>query len=386
MNSIFKIFKKEIRETFRDKKSLMMMLVVPLFIPLIVIGLSALFDYQTSENVSEIKKFSFAYELSDVEKSILDELEVEVISGTEEELMEKLENDEINFFISKSNDKDPNKFIINHKKNTSANYLVENFIESYKTYVQSNYLASNGVDPVPFLNIVSSEENVIDEGEEEINPMVDYMVQYSFIFIIMAITISATYPATDATAGERERGTLETLLTFPVKSRDIILGKYLNITVSSIVTGILSLILAIISLAIAGNSFSIYEDTTLMLSLQSLIIAVIAIILYSLMISGLCIAIASKSKTFKEAQSALTPIQFISFFPSFIAFLLEVNNSFILSLIPFLNITLLFGDSVSGNLSIINVIGVVLSSILITAILLSVIIKQYKSEKVLFAR
>ena len=44
----------------------------------------------------------------------------------------------------------------------------------------------------------------------------------AFVFIIMAITVSATYPATDTTAGERERGTLETLLTFPIKSRDII--------------------------------------------------------------------------------------------------------------------------------------------------------------------
>ena len=53
---------------------------------------------------------------------------------------------------------------------------------------------------------------------------------------MMAITVSATYPATDTTAGERERGTLETLLTFPIKSKDIIVGKFLGVTVSSIIT------------------------------------------------------------------------------------------------------------------------------------------------------
>ena len=44
----------------------------------------------------------------------------------------------------------------------------------------------------------------------------------------MAITVSATYPSTDSTAGEKERGTLETLLTFPIRSKDIIVGKFLG--------------------------------------------------------------------------------------------------------------------------------------------------------------
>ena len=80
------------------------------------------------------------------------------------------------------------------------------------------------------------------------------------MFIIMAITVSATYPATDATAGEKERGTLETLLTFPVKSRDIILGKFFSVSISSIITGVLSLILTLLSLLLANNMFEIYKS------------------------------------------------------------------------------------------------------------------------------
>ena len=57
------------------------------------------------------------------------------------------------------------------------------------------------------------------------NFFANYIKNYAFLFIIMAITLSSTYPATDTTAGERERGTLETLLTFPIKSKDIIIGK-----------------------------------------------------------------------------------------------------------------------------------------------------------------
>ena len=150
---------------------------------------------------------------------------------------------------------------------------------------------------------------------EQDNFFANYIKNYAFLFIIMAITVSATYPATDTTAGERERGTLETLLTFPIKSRDIIVGKFLGVSISSIVTGVISLILAIISLIISQDMFTIYEGIDIMYSFASIVFALIIIIAYSFFISGLCIAIASTSKTFKEAQSALTPLTFISLFP-----------------------------------------------------------------------
>ena len=172
----------------------------------------------------------------------------------------------------------------------------------------------------------------------------------------MAITVSATYPATDATAGEKERGTLETLLTFPIKSRDIIIGKFLSVSISSIITGILSLILMLASLVVANGMFEIYKSVTLLPSFGSIAYAIIVIVAYSFLISGLCISIASKSKTFKEAQSALTPITFISFFPSMIAFMVEIESSALLSMVPFLNFTLIFTDITNGKVEIINII------------------------------
>ena len=149
------------------------------------------------------------------------------------------------------------------------------------------------------MNIITYEENIIKSD----NFFGNYITVYSFLFIIMAITISATYPATDTTAGEKERGTLETLLTFPIKSKDIIIGKYLSVSISSIITGVLSFILTIVSLVVANNMFEIYKDMNLMPSIVSIIFSIVVILSYSLLISGLCIAIASKSKTFKEAQS-----------------------------------------------------------------------------------
>ena len=380
-NNLWNILKKELRELFRDKKSLAMMLVIPIFIPLLVIGMSALFESQVSKDVSEYNKIGFAYEMTEEEKNIAEEMNIEIINGNEEELKEKYDNGEINLYITKQD----SKYIINtdgSDNSTFASSLMETYFNTYKQYLQQSYLQENNINPNEVLNIITVEENVLEQD----NYFADYIKNYAFLFIMMAITVSATYPATDTTAGERERGTLETLLTFPIKSRDIIIGKFLGVTVSSIITGLISLALAIISLMITKNMFSIYDGIDIMYSPITILFAVIVIIAYSFFISGLCIAIASTSKTFKEAQSALTPLTFISFFPGMIAFMMGITTTPILSIVPFLNFTLIFTDINNGTINLLNIGLMAISTIIYISLVFAHIIKQYKSEKVLFAK
>ena len=248
--------------------------------------------------------------------------------------------------------------------------------------MQQNYLTQNGVDADSVLNIITVEEKALEQD----NYFADFIKNYAFLFVIMAITVSATYPATDTTAGEKERGTLETLLTFPIKSKDIILGKFLGVTLSSIITGVISFILAIISLVIAENMFSIYDGLDIMFTPLSIVMAFIIIIVYSFFISGLCISIASTCKTFKEAQSALTPLTFISLFPGMIAFMINITTTPLLSVVPFLNYSLIFTDINAGNVNWLNIALMIISTFIYIAIVLGYIIKQYKSEKVLFSK
>ena len=380
-NNLWNILKKELRELFRDRKSLVMMLIIPIFIPLLIIGMSALFESQVSKDVSEYNKVGFAYEMTEAEKSIAQEMKIEIVNGNEEELKQKYDEGEIDLYITKDGD----KYIINTDGSDTSTYsssLMETYFNKYKQYLQQNYLQENNINPDEVLNIITVEENMIEQD----NYFANYIKNYAFLFIMMAITVSTTYPATDTTAGERERGTLETLLTFPIKSKDIIVGKFLGVTVSSIITGIISLVLAIVSLIITQNMFSIYDGIDIMYSPITILFAVIVIIAYSFFISGLCIAIASTSKTFKEAQSALTPLTFISFFPGMIAFMMGLTTTPILSIIPFLNFTLIFTDINNGTIDLLNIALMTISTIIYISLVFAHIIKQYKSEKVLFAK
>ena len=379
MNKTLLILKKELREVFRDKKSLAMMLIIPVLIPLIIIGMSALFESETSTDVNTYNKIGFNYELSDIELEILDSLEIDYSINDTESLEEEFNKQEINSYITKEN----NHYVINYDsaniESSGSASLAESFLETYKSVLENNYLLNNNVDVSEFNNLLTYEEKT----QEQQNYFANYIVNYAFLFILMAITVSATYPATDATAGEKERGTLETLLTFPIKSKDIIIGKLLSVTLSSIITGVLGLILSVLAILYVGNTYDIYSGSTL-LNASIIIYALIIIIAYSIMISGLCIAIASMSKSFKEAQSALTPLTFIAFFPGMIVFMIDISNNAILSLIPFINFSMIFTDVTNNNLNILYLILMFISTIVIITIVITYIIRQYKSEKILF--
>lgn len=378
MNNLLNVLKKELREMFRDKKTMSLMLIVPFMIPLLVLGMSYLFDSEVNQKQDEYKKIGFSYKLSSEEKEIAKSLKIKIYEDNIDSLKKKYEDEKIDLYVVKKD----NTYIMMGKDNERTSYatsVMEIYFQTFKEYLERKNLTNLGID-----NSILEPFKVKTKISKSENYFSNYITTYAFLFIIMAITVSSTYPATDTTAGEKERGTLETLLTFPIKSRDIILGKFLGVSISSIITGMISLILTIISLYIANNSFELYKDVNLMLPVFAYIFVSIIIVAYSLLISGLCIAIASKAKTFKEAQSALTPLTFITFFPGMIALIMNIKLTPVLSLIPFLNYNLIFQDIINNKYDIVNILCMFISTVVVIGIVLKIIIKQYKSERVLF--
>ena len=381
-NKIFSILKKEIREVFRDKKSLSMMLLTPLMIPLVLIGVSALFDSNINKEIDTYDNIGFSYNLTEIEQKLTHSLKINPKIGNQKEIKKMYQEDKIDVYIEKKD----NNYIINYDENNeesaTASLIAQEYLEQYKLSLQDSYLRENKIDSNEVFNIMTISYNKI--GSKEDNFYVNYITTYAIIFIIMSITVSATYPATDTTAGEKERGTLETLLTFPIKSRDIIIGKYLSVSISSIITGLLGFGLSLISLTYISKTFTLFKGINLIPSVSTILITILIIISYSLLISGLCIAIASLSKTFKEAQSALTPITLLSTIPGLVALMTNIKTTTLISIIPFLNYTQIFNDINSNHTSILNISLMFISTITYTGIILFYIIKQYKNEKVLF--
>ena len=205
MNKIRFVLKKELRETFRDKKSLAMMLIIPIMIPVILIFMSYIFDTTVEKDITLYNKIGYTYNLSSDEKELASNMKIDIINANKEELDKKLDNGEIFAYILKNENK--YTVVANSSENSAyANSLAKSYLEAYKNYLASKYLVEHEINPNEVINIIE----IDNEIKETDNFMSKYIISYAFLFIIMAITVSSTYPATDATAGEKERGTLET--------------------------------------------------------------------------------------------------------------------------------------------------------------------------------
>lgn len=384
-NRILITIKKELRGIIRDKKSLMMMLVTPILIPIFILLFSYMYETMLDKDEStNTYNIGVNYTYTKEEKKSLKELNLNIKQyKSKNELQDSYKKGKIDLYVIKSNN---NYKIYENESNQNSIYATSvytKYLDSINKYLGDTYLDSINASKDKVYNNITYEYKKL-EGK---NDFVNQVISTGLMFVVMAITLTSIYSATDATAGEKERGTLETLLTFPIKKEELLTGKYLAITISCIITTILSLILTVISLKISSNIFSFYKDAVININMTTLLLALIIMISYSFFISGACIAIASFSKTFKEAQSALTPLSFTVMIPMFLE-ILDIKLNSCLSLIPVISHTMLLEQVICNTLTtttIINIFLMFTSTILITIIIIKIITKVYKSEKILFS-
>lgn len=379
MRNIKITIKKELRAIIRDKKSLLMMALTPLFIPLFVVLMAYVYDFMMKEE-ENIYSIGVNYNLSDIEKDITSQNSLDIIYYSSiSDMEEAYESGKIISYIVKD---DNNYTIYNNSQSEDGSYAgmyITSYLESYNAYLGQRYLVNNNMDPSLVYSNISY--NIVElEGD---SMMASQVINMAIVFTIMAMTLTAIYAATDLTAGEKERGTLETLLTYPIKSSELIIGKFLAIVISSTITLVISTILCVASLLFVRYNFAILENVTMNINIVTIILMFVVLLTYSLFISGLCIAIASQARSFKEAQSSLTPVSLVICAPMFLQ-MLDFELGGCLSMIPILNHSFVLNDIFAGSISGVNIMIVVLSSIIYSLVLVLVIIREYKSEKILF--
>ena len=379
MRNIKITIKKELRAIVRDRKSLLMMALTPLFIPLFVILMSYVYDFMMREE-ENIYRIGVNYFLSDIENDIANTNSLDTIYyGSISDMEAAYDDGDILAYIIKDGS---NYTIYNNSQSEDGSYLgmyITSYLESYNDYLGQLYLSSNEID----LDLVYSNisYNIVELNGDSM--MASQVINMAIVFTIMSMTLTAIYAATDLTAGEKERGTLETLLTYPIKSSELILGKFLAIVISSVITLGISIILCVGSLLFVKYNFTILENITMNINIVTVILMFMILFTYALFISGLCIAIASQAKSFKEAQSSLTPVSLLVCVPMFLE-LLDVKLGGYLIFMPLINHSFVLNDIFSGNINFINILIIVGLSIIYSLVLVGIIIKQYKSEKILF--
>ena len=376
-NKTFYVLKKEVLSIIKDRKTLLIMLLTPLLVPFVILLYGWLGD--TIDNTEKPHTIGINYELSDYEKELLDELHLEpVVYNTLGELSAGYENDEYLAYIFKD---EKGKYTIYSNEGSTdgmmASGYAQSYLQSYNQYLGNLKLIGEDLDPEEIYGDIKFETVKLSETSYMDNMMFSMATTY----IIMIICITASTVTTDSIAGEKERGTLETLLTFPITKRNIIAGKYLSILGACTINTILSLILMYVGIFVNNM---IFKTDMHGLKFSTIFYTLIICILASVIISGICLGLASKAKTHKEAQQTLSSISMFSLVPMLLT-LTGTKTTIMLAIIPIIGNQFVLNDIVYGSLDPVNLIAVVISNIVVATIIIRVVAKLYSSEKVLFS-
>jgi sodium transport system permease protein len=412
VGTVTTIFRKELIDTLRDRRTLIFMLLVPIVgIPLMMMGMSKLV-------IGQLLK---AHE----EKSIVVVIGAEYLPAELHDSLfqaEKLEVVEIAAYYGDSYAEDGDGFGIDTLKGeiTAGNIaaaisIPEAFdraielesptdVEIYydESEVESEFTLGKIEDIFsPYKErIVAARIEQRDISTDILRPFKirDYNVAsarkvagktfgaYLPYIIIIICFMGAVYPAIDLAAGEKERGTLETLLVSPATRGEFVIGKYLVILLTAVVAALLALAALVFSMKyiVSDLPARVMEKLLIEVDPQTFLLIVLVILPLAGVFAAILLSVSIFAKSFKEAQSYLTALNMLVILPAFVSILPGIKLNFKLALIPVVNVSLISKEAISGNIEWNYVLVAFFSTLLLAALTLLFAKKWFERESVLF--
>ncbi|GAB5415928.1 MAG: hypothetical protein Crog4KO_07090 [Crocinitomicaceae bacterium] len=360
---IFKIFKKELKDTLRDRRTIIMMLVIPtLVFPIILnvfVGVSSSFSEEAAKKKITIgfvgAPDNYVMEKLNALPAEMGEREIIMYKDTAA-LFRDIRSDSIQIgmyskadFNLQMEQKNPAPISVYYNltdmgmKDRAEVYLeaIENIAKSER-YIEMD-LKESELRPIDvrYQNIAS--------GKEMIGKLAGGILPY--IFIAFGF-LGCMYPAIDLFTGEKERGTIETLLTTPVRRWQILFGK-MGVVVLS---GLLASTCALLGLFLSIEVFDLVDSPELLNIIHEILSPTFILMMYALLFpltvffAGTMIPIAVYAKSFKEAQSIITPLNIVMVLPAMVGFFPGIELTPITAAIPVVNIVLATKELIAGTL------------------------------------
>ncbi len=375
--NIFTIIRKEILDTLRDKRTIVTMVLVPVLVfPLIFIASSSVQKSVMEKEQAKTIKIGIVNE--DTDKALEDFLRQQenveiIILDNENQLEELVKNDSIIYGLHipagfaqsiESMEQMALNLYFSGTRITGKD-RIDRFIETWEDQVVAQRLQDQQLSQTFIKPFVTKSFNVASD-QEMIGKLAGGFLPY--LFIIFCFT-GAMYPAIDLFTGEKERRTLETLLTAPVSRIEILIGKMTVIALTGLISAMLALLGLFVGLQIsAGLPDFIMTVVMGILSLSFIVYLLIMLIPLSIFFAGMLIPLAIYAKNFKEAQSIVTPLTFIVIIPAALGLIPGIEYNAATALIPILNITLATKEIIAGTVFIPHYLITVVSLIALAAV------------------
>lgn len=392
------VYRKELREALRDRRTLISSLLVPLLLfPLLTAGLGAAISALLGKAKEEIPKVMIIG--GEDSPRLLDDLhnlkKIEIVpmaSNWKEQIINKDIRAALGVptgFESDLAQQKPVKLkIYNYNgdlKSSLATSVIQEHLESFRSDIVKESLSAKNVPESVLKPFAVEEENVAPPekvGGAAFGGVIGYMV------ILLCMT-GCMYPAMDLTAGEKERGTMETILSSPISRTHLVLGKFFLVLTTSLVT-------AALSVTSMGVSFWVLErlhafdkagsdaaQMQLSIGYKQVLSIFIMVLPLAVLFSAGVMTVSLFAKSYKEAQSYITPLMFLVIIPAVCAMLpIDLNTK--LALVPILNASLLCKELVVNTYHWNYIAIIFLSTCIYAAVALFLAVKMFQREDVLF--
>lgn len=393
---IMTILKKELRRVFGDKKMIFGMFIMPPLMMIIIFSLIGNTMGDMMEDVESHKSLVYFSNLDEKTETDLGSLAETMIiesvkDGEMESLKEKLKNGEIDAIVElpsdfrdkienydRENIPNINIFYNPSEDNSEVAYrkLESIFDENIKKPTIKNRIKDEKILEVYTIN--KDTDAKIFKEEKMSGKALSMMLPY---FIVIMLYSSIMGLAIDTFTGEKERGTMASLLLAPIKRTDIVLGKLIGLTIISMISSIAY----VVSMSIVmPKAMSFGQDTAVKFTFAQFgQIALIMLSMAFLMVAMISI-IATYSKNAKEAGTYIAPLYIVVIVAGVMTMTSTGEISPIQYLIPIYGSCLAIGRSIIAELTVTNLLYSIGSNILIGLIFSYIVAKMFGSEKIMF--
>lgn len=395
--SIATIYLKELRDLLRDRRTLVSSIVIPtIFMPVFILGFGKAMSAVISKARAEVptvmvvgggdsprvraeleKSGRFRIEAASADwKTLISDKRiraaVEIPDGFEKAL---------------GSGSAPAVTLYHYEGELKSGLAVEqlrNFFVGLRDRATARLLAERGLPPTIARPFEVRQANVAPPEKVGGN-LFGGIVPYFFIFLCFT---GALYPAIDLTAGEKERGTMETLLCSPVARTDIVLGKFCMVLTGSVSAVVFSLVSMGATVALVGTAVGpgAVAPSGMALSIDPLgLLGVLAMVLpVAVLFSAVTFTVSLFAKSFREAQTYVTPLMFIVIMPMVAGVLPGIELNARLALVPILNLSLVCKEMLSGVWHWGYIALIFSSTALYAAAALALAVRMFSREDVIF--
>ena len=406
---MWQVYRKELLELVRDRKTLFFMIALPLIVFPIIFGIMGLVVANVA--IDEKKKvLNYALVNGDRAPKFTEAMFyhrdfklTEINLSNEQEIRTAILQQQVDFVIKINEDYQadsdlPNAdkpnlkaptwqlFFNNSSQINSVRQKVEKVFTPYLAQIRERQLAQLSLSEQQYQllakPVVLKVVNTADEREnfgEQVGGFLPYL-------LIMLCLTGAMYPAIDIGAGEKERGTLETLLLTPISRTALVMGKFFTVMTTSAISALVTISSLVFWGYIVGKVFQVDAVGRILASVGGFdfVLMLFMLIPVAAIFAALALAISIYARSFKEGQNYMSALSMLGFVPVMMAMLPGIELKGTWAYVPVTNVALAIKEILKGTIEYSAMFGIFISSLVFAVIAVGFCVHWFKKESVLF--